>query len=471
MNYLDKLAEHYGIVKDTLSGGRAGDRYRAMEDRLARNINSGLPMLNKDPQDWGAEDVLAGVGAGNIKVVHGSPHKFTRFSDDAMSSGEGSQAFGSGHYSGRSVENLDDWYRQRLVDRGQGGPTYADWEAKSPKAKELKDTMRKYTRDPYEFADRSLEEADLHRLRGSRMRDAQRGYGEVIYHSEIDRKIMKDMEDFLGSQPENKGFMYELNLKPNQEDLLHWNKTLAEHDPRVMKKLDEAYPDLMSRMPDSSSGQDVYKELRHYAGAAGDEGVSKGLLSAGVPGHTFRGQGGKGADNYVMYNPDDIDVVRRIRGGRDNPSPAARKSLEDYTKSLEQSYRGGQKQSGGSINWTTTDKGLANEYAESSGGKVHLMEANPEAPVKFRHAEQEKSFGELAAEAMQQSPALILSDATDEMRDMYKKLRGKYGTDNRPLFKYWNEDPEVSEFFKMLGFDAIETLEKANGAKTTGLLQ
>jgi len=71
MNYLDKLREHYDIISDELSSGIAGDRMRGMTQRLEQNINSGLPMLSKSPEEWGAEDVLGVAMGGITKMIPG----------------------------------------------------------------------------------------------------------------------------------------------------------------------------------------------------------------------------------------------------------------------------------------------------------------------------------------------------------------------------------------------------------------
>lgn len=66
MNYLDKLAEHYSIVKDTLAKGKAGQRAQGLLDMVEGNVNQGLPMLNKNPSEWDAIDVLGVAMGGTI---------------------------------------------------------------------------------------------------------------------------------------------------------------------------------------------------------------------------------------------------------------------------------------------------------------------------------------------------------------------------------------------------------------------
>lgn len=63
--------------------------------------------------------------------------------------------------------------------------------------------------------------------------------------------------------------------------------------------------------------------------------VKKTLIDSGIKGLQFIGQGGKGRPNYVMFDPNDIEIYRRIYKGLDNPSTNARNFLAnwpDYVK-------------------------------------------------------------------------------------------------------------------------------------------
>jgi hypothetical protein len=128
----------------------------------------------------------------------------------------------------------------------------------------------------------------------------------------------------------DKGFMYELNLKPDTEDLLHFDKKLSEHPKEIQDKIQEAISKANGfkgkYLHPNLTGQDMYNRLT--AASEGPDNARDILLDVGIPGHSFTGQGGKGKPNYVMYDPKQIEIKRRIRGGLDSPV----KGFVDYIK-------------------------------------------------------------------------------------------------------------------------------------------
>ena len=66
MGLLDEIKKHGSETYNTLSEGLMGDRARGLLDMFAGNIKSGLPMLDKDPMDWEAADVLNVAMGGTI---------------------------------------------------------------------------------------------------------------------------------------------------------------------------------------------------------------------------------------------------------------------------------------------------------------------------------------------------------------------------------------------------------------------
>ena len=66
MGLFDEIKKHGSETYDTLSEGLMGDRARGLLDMFAGNIKSGLPMLDKDPMDWEAADVLNVAMGGTI---------------------------------------------------------------------------------------------------------------------------------------------------------------------------------------------------------------------------------------------------------------------------------------------------------------------------------------------------------------------------------------------------------------------
>jgi len=66
MGLLDEVRKHISETYGTLSGGRVGQRSRGLLDMVEGNIKQGLPLLDKNPRDWQAEDILNVAMGGTI---------------------------------------------------------------------------------------------------------------------------------------------------------------------------------------------------------------------------------------------------------------------------------------------------------------------------------------------------------------------------------------------------------------------
>ena len=111
--------------------------------------------------------------------------------------------------------------------------------------------------------------------------------------------------------------------------------------------------------------------------------------------------------------------------------------------------------------WFTDTPSLASEYANKPGGNVVPAHIALKNPIEFVHAEQRKPIGEVISTAL--SGARDLSaEQIGAAKPIVDVLRERYGKDARPLFEYWNNDPDVTKLFKTLGYDGISAFEKAD---------
>ena len=227
--------------------------------------------------------VALGTGGGEGKgftAYHGSPHAFDAFSNDAIGSGEGNQAYGYGHYLAEA-EAVARGYRDKLTTDNLN---YIDSDG---------------TRTPY---------GDL----------LQRAYGAVrqvpggtpdIWRA-IPRQVMGAIED--GTSPEqfmsdydvdpkyashyqaavdalagvthspNKGSMYEVNVNADPDHFLDWDSPLSEQSPHVRESL--LRMDKVGAAPEAwdETGRDWY---RGYSGdIEGAADLSTAMRDAGIPG-------------------------------------------------------------------------------------------------------------------------------------------------------------------------------------------
>lgn len=317
--------------------------------KLGNNVKTGIEnSLPKNTSPAAMLDYASSVNPvtgiiGNILSWHGSPYKFTKFSNKAIGTGEGQAAFGDGHYSGEDFAVLDDWYRRRLAEmRIDNSPLerfIADPEHKSI-INEARASLNKQLQDTY--PNWSSIEPGLQKSIGAKefnntIRSVfSRGQTAKtndkfsnVYGNPWDNVF--NLSKNYTPPPPNNGYLYQLNLKPNKEDLLDFGKNFTEHPKQIQQKIlsaAESEPGAMQRLLDYSQevggpkdsisqlyGEDLYRHL-NYSGNA-----SKNLLDQGIPGHTFAGQGGHGLPNYVMYNPEDIQIMRRIKSGLATPRP------------------------------------------------------------------------------------------------------------------------------------------------------
>lgn len=118
--------------------------------------------------------------------------------------------------------------------------------------------------------------------------------------------------------------------------------------------------------------------------------------------------------------------------------------------------------------WFSETQDLADEYA-FGGGSVRSAEIEPARPIEFRHAEQRRPIGDLVSTALDGAGDLS-DDVIGRVSPIVDRLNARYGNESRPLFEYWNNDPDVAALFRALGYDSISVAEKSGGAKTWAAL-
>lgn len=108
--------------------------------------------------------------------------------------------------------------------------------------------------------------------------------------------------------------------------------------------------------------------------------------------------------------------------------------------------------------WFAETPDLAKEYA-GQGGRVLSAEIDPRNPIAFRHAEQRRPIGDVISTALEGAGQGANFEAA---RPIVERLYQRYGAEPRALFEYWNNDKDVADLFRALGYDAISAAEKAD---------
>jgi hypothetical protein len=160
---------------------------------------------------------------------HGSPHDFDKFSKDKIGTGEGAQAYGYGLYFAGKKE-VGEYYRKSFIR----GLSYGNREVSVDR-----DTVDVRYVDSNEFVtDNAARLAILSLYHNMSLR--QTG-GEFIWGDNVQAniKMMNDAQILLSSGvvKKAKGRLYQVELAPNEDEYLLWDKPLSEQSEKVKAAL------------------------------------------------------------------------------------------------------------------------------------------------------------------------------------------------------------------------------------------
>ena len=269
-------------------------------------------------------------------LFHGTPHKFSKFSSEAIGTGEGAQAFGHGLYfaespgvarsyqsqlsywgkpqgiSGADFAVIPDDVRTLINAKANGG--YIGWNLiESEAAKHGDDAAAAITKLRKHSDDITLDP------------------GGHLYEVEVPDEIINKMLDWdapLSEQPESvrralDKLGVEEPFKPFQRENGLWDVRDIDggnmHIQGIYKSKAEAETarkDFLRGFHRTSGPGNrgyIYRALSKQFG--GDAAASQVLNEAGIPGIRFLDQqsrgAGQGTRNIVVFNPDDITQVKR----------------------------------------------------------------------------------------------------------------------------------------------------------------
>jgi hypothetical protein len=285
----------------------------------------------------GLADVVKGMkgDGGQIDAFHGSPHKFDKFDNTHIGSGEGNQSFGHGFYFSNEKDIADSY----ASDLGRIDPSEAKYSGKSVQ-KMYDDAMQKMHDNPRDHAANAAAGFWENVNVGLRPETAMSQLKEGKHPGYGDFSKTIDMKKFEGLPEKN---LYSVTIHkgktPDQYDYLQWDgtvsdKQLSKISSEMMKKpfeerqriysdmgLDDYYG--QNRKPTISdfrrwfkeeldSGDNVYGTLSSLLG--GDKAASDFLLKAGVDGIEY--PAGSLSDieskarNYVVFDPNTVTIEK-----------------------------------------------------------------------------------------------------------------------------------------------------------------
>jgi len=254
--------------------------------------------------------------AGNIRVWHGSPHDFDKFSMEHIGTGEGAQAYGHGLYF---AENAD-------VAKG-----YAprDFDAEEIMLSRYKQAEAVGDYDAME----AWEAAMLHQTPDELLATA----GDVDL-DEGTRAAYRAVSDEVRGMQGSGSHLYEVNIDANPEDFLDWDAPISDapqdFQDLVKLRMDEVdLPEGSRRQrtlsawrgaegdwrPQDASGVPVPRvaEVRNWLwDYGGDQSrMTDELLGAGIPGISYLDAGsrgaGEGSRNYVVFDDSLLGILSK----------------------------------------------------------------------------------------------------------------------------------------------------------------
>ena len=339
-SYWDRIASLGEMASGVASIAAPMAAAKAIGVPAASAMMEGL--LGFSPAGQAAGDMARQFGvdeSGALRLFHGSPHNFDRFSMSKIGTGEGAQAYGQGLYFAEA-EDVAKAYRDNIGTgvSYKGQPILAnlqDGTMVNPIAARMSETG-----EDAEAAIRSL--AQKYRSDAQTvLRRGQTPYpgGDPVkfaaqYNQMADEVLAMNPADFGRS-----GRMYEVDVNANPEDFLDWDLPLSEQPiavqnalaPMVTSRLDaleaagqrgrqmaaeKGLPDFTPKSRETLYGQMRVGDIIGASRLGQFEGRAEDILSeAGIPGIRYLDAGSRGAGdgsrNYVVFDENLINIVRK----------------------------------------------------------------------------------------------------------------------------------------------------------------
>src|SRR5574337_156390 len=310
--------ERFATGSNLLAAGSREAYFNSAGEVEARNVQTRLKMTDEERKGlaphWTTDvldqDVIVSFNGKDMAMVpawHGSPNHFDKFSMDKIGTGEGAQAYGHGLYFASS-KDVAEWYRRnisgaagRVLLDGQylGAGQYGTWPGKFGISTTIADRLNDWR--------------------------AQVESGGSVSVDDAPASLRKRLKI------ERQGRLYQVELAPEPDEYLLWDKPLSEQSEKVKAALEKAGIVGSSTKKQARTGEDIYRQFTMDAGnpyarmnawKKGPIGLypqkesSDYLHSIGIRGikyldGTSRGKG-DGNYNYVIFNDADVSITAKF---------------------------------------------------------------------------------------------------------------------------------------------------------------
>jgi hypothetical protein len=308
-----KAQETGGLPSKTdqpVSGSTVADVKSWLPKRVKRLLDTGKLKVVQSVNDLPAYLQERGTALYHA-AWHGSPHNHDKFDSGKIGTGEGAQAFGYGHYFTDKKE-IAEWYRDALKDFVALDGTKAD-------------TYR------MTFPRSSI--VAMFQNRMSAKLDESEARKQTAEWAKTEKQILGELspdqiDDFVSRLSFGKGKLYQVELAPEQDEYLLWDKPLSEQSKNIQRKIGgmpkKTRLDVERRLSnfstkdvtlfdDTVTGYDFYRALSQAEGS--DVDASEMLHDLGVRGIKYLDSTSRSGErenyNYVIFSDDDISITAK----------------------------------------------------------------------------------------------------------------------------------------------------------------
>ena len=307
---------YVGKGVNKLSGGKIGSALDSAAQKVAAN-----PAVQK-AYDALMSDVKA-FNPNKQTVYHGSPYDFEKFSNEAIGTGEGAQAHGYGHYAALDKNVAESNYADRLGSLYYKNDFIGNRTQQDLLLKEIIDNGYNNTLTKYKQTLENLSEIEKKYKQGSA------NFNEIKNLKNDAQHRINIIENIDTSKiKRGKGQVYKLSI-PKDDVMLREDLFYKEQNPQVQNAIKKLYEENWENYPYNSDltqilytdntkakygqnaaykeGRSIYDALTKMTGS--EQEASKLLNKYGIKGISYNG--GIDGEARVIFNPDDIDIVRK----------------------------------------------------------------------------------------------------------------------------------------------------------------
>ena len=320
-----------GKYANKLSGGKIGNAFTAGVEKLASTpLGQKVTEIAPKVEDLLMTDIKAYNPFKQTQTAwHGSPYKFDKFSNEAIGTGEGAQAHGYGHYAAKSKDTAQA-YAKNLSEGNKiieyKGVPYKSVDEFKPNEYNYK-LLADVKNDGLEATRRGLQEERQWAL-GKLEKTQDKGWWQD-YLQEIDRKenLLNDLNpDLLSDITPDTGNLYKLSI-PKDDVMLREDLPFSEQPLKVQEGLkaisDKYLPkyffnNMQDQIDYNKSGKSIYNAILGDIQSLNPDVINhnnrgqfagKLLDDYGIKGISYNG--GLDGEARVIFNPNDIEIVRK----------------------------------------------------------------------------------------------------------------------------------------------------------------